>query len=185
MQIRQAATSVPAAQDCQNKNMKKLIVYFIVILVACQVLVDIYALIDHAGYVRAGFYLGAFFGTNLFVAIFFLAFSYSFKFCKISRACAWAEMLFNINFIIVKEDNLYNLLFQIIIGVIALTVTFDFFIKKFPLCRISLLWQLILSFGVIFTGGKCDDVVNNFDSNIKESLVKKMYPNGQYNKQHP
>ena len=163
------------------KRAKKFIIYFPVILVICQVLIGIWALISRSSYDAAGFYLGAFFGTNILFAVFLAAFTWSFNFCQVSRFSAIAEVLFAVNFTIVKQDNLYNILFQVIVGIVAIALTYNYFVRKFPLCRISLLGKFIAA---LFLTGNCQQAVDNFDSIVKESLVKKMYPNGQHNKQH-
>lgn len=46
---------------------------------------------------------------------------------------------------IVQQDNLYNILFQVIVGSLALILTSWYFIRKFPLCSIALMWEFILS----------------------------------------
>lgn len=124
-----------------RKKIKIFIVYFPVILVSCQVLVNLLSFVWYDGYVAAGFYLNNFFGTNMLFAAFLLGFTYWFKFCAVSRATAWAELLFGIFFMIVQEDNLYNILFQVIVGVAALILTFRYFIHKFPLCSLALVWR--------------------------------------------
>jgi hypothetical protein len=85
------------------------------------------------------------FGVNILFAIFLLSFTYWFKFCTVSRFAAWAEVMFAVNYIIVQQDNLYNILFQIIVGALALMLTFKYFIDRFPLCSVALVWRFIKS----------------------------------------
>lgn len=128
-----------------RRKVKLFIVYFPVILVACQVLVNLMSFVWYDGYVAAGFYLNTLFGVNFLFARFLLAFTYWFKFCAVSRAAAWAELAFGINFMIVQQDNLYNILFQVIVGTAALILTFRHFIRRFPLCSLALVWTFLRS----------------------------------------
>lgn len=153
------------------KSVKKFLIYFPVLLVSIQVLVNIYALIDHKGYESAGFYLNTFIGTNILFSLFLVAFTFSFNFCAVSRFSAIAECLFGLNFLIVQEDNLYNIIFQVIVGAGALLLTYNFFIKKFPMCKISLTHKF---FAAIFLTGSCSRGVDKWESDVKESIAKKM-----------
>lgn len=117
------------------------------ILIACQVAVNLLSFISFNTYVKYGLYLNTFFGTNALFALFLLAFTYWFRFCAVSRYAAWAEVLFALNYLIVQEDNLYNILFQVIVGVLALMLTGRYFIKRFPLCSVALIWQFFRSVG--------------------------------------
>lgn len=151
------------------KPIKKFLIYFPVILVSLQVIINLYALIDRASYNSLGFYLNTFIGTNVFFSVFLVAFTFSFNFCSVSRWSAIGEMLFALNYLIVKEDNLYNILFQVIVGVIALILTFRHFIKKFPLCKVSLLNKFL---AYVFLTGSCSKGLIKWESEI-ESIVKK------------
>lgn len=151
------------------KTIKKFLIYFAVILVSLQVLFNLIALIDRHAYDKVGFYLNTFIGTNVLFAIFLVAFTFSFKFCLVSRACAVAELLFGINYLIVQQDNLYNILFQVIVGVVSLIVTYFYFTSKFPLCRLSLLHKFL---GWIFLTGSCAEGLRMWEKDI-ESIVKK------------
>ena len=99
------------------------IVYFPVLLVALQVAANYLFLINPELYYSTGFYLNTFLGTNMLFALFLVVFTFSFGFCKISRSAAVVECLFGVNYLIVQEDNLYNILFQIIAGTAAIFLT--------------------------------------------------------------
>src|SRR5678815_1485440 len=77
-----------------NKKVKLFIVYFPVLLISCQVLVDLLAIINQPLYLKWGFYLNTFFGTNVLFAVFLLAFTLMFRFCRISVWAAVAECAF-------------------------------------------------------------------------------------------
>lgn len=149
------------------KPIKKFLIYFPVILVALQVIVNLYALIDRESYNALGFYLNTFIGTNVFFAIFLVAFTFSFNFCAVSRWCAIGECLFAINYLVIQEDNLYNILFQVIVGIIALILTFRHFIKKFPLCDISLFSKFI---GFACIAGSCSKGLDKWERETKSTL---------------
>lgn len=121
------------------------VIYFPVILVTCQVSVNLMYFFAYNTYIKAGFILNTLFGVNMLFAGFLLAFTYWFKFCAISRYAAWAEVLFAVNYIIVHQDNLYNILLQVIIGTLSILLTFRFFIHRFPLCKVALIWSFISS----------------------------------------
>ena len=112
-----------------------------------QVMVNLFSFVSFDAYVKYGLVLNTFFGTNALFALFLLSFTYWFKFCAVSRYAAWAEVLFAINFLIVQQDNLYNIMFQVIIGSIAILLTFRYFIKRFPLCSLALIWRFFDSVG--------------------------------------
>ncbi len=130
-----------------RKQIKLFIIYFPVVLVSCQVLVNLFSFVSFDLYVKAGFVLNTLFGVNALFALFLLAFTYRFKFCAVSRYAAWAEVLFAFNYLIIQEDNLYNIMFQVIVGSIALLLTFRYFVKRFPLCSLALVWRFIRSVG--------------------------------------
>lgn len=128
-----------------RKKIKLFIIYFPIFLVSGQVFANLLYFVWYDAYISAAFYLNHFFGCNMLFAIFLLSFTYWFKFCSVSRATAWAELLFALNFLIVQEDNLYNILFQVIVGSIALFLTSKYFVKKFPLCSLALVWTFVRS----------------------------------------
>ncbi len=120
-----------------KKIVKLFVIYFPVILVISQVLVNVMSFLWPAAYYAAGFYLNTFFGTNVLFALFLLVFCFMFRMCAVSRWAAGAELLFAVNYMVVQQDNLYNIMFQVIVGALAIIATFWHYVKKFPLCRLS------------------------------------------------
>lgn len=116
---------------------KIFIAYFPVMLLAGQVMANWLYFIAFDWYIKAGFYLNLFFGTNVFFAMMLVTLTHFLNFCKVSRWAAWAQLAFAINYMIVKQDNLYNIIFQVIIGTIALLFTFRHYIVKYPNCNFS------------------------------------------------
>jgi hypothetical protein len=102
---------------------KIFISHFAILLVFCQVVVNILGVIESPIYYNYGFYLNTFFGTNILFAVFLVVFTFSYNFCSRSRWCALAELAFAVNYLIVQEDNLYNIWFQILTGTLMLIVT--------------------------------------------------------------
>jgi hypothetical protein len=152
-----------------KKTIKIFITYFPVILIACQVIINLLSFFAPVLYVKAGFILNTLFGVNMLFAMFLLAFTYWFKFCAVSRYAAWAEVLFALNYLIVQQDNLYNIIFQIVIGVLSLLLTFRFFMNKFPLCRISLFISFLSS---LFATGTCAAALERWDRITYHKIVQ-------------
>lgn len=152
------------------KRIKLFIIYFPVILVTFQVLVNLLSFIYPAAYMRAGFYLNTFFGTNVFFAVFLVALTFSFQFCSVSRAASIAELLFAVNYLIVQQDNLYNIFFQVIVGLVAIIITFWNYLKKFPLCRMSLLMGFL---GSVISNFSCSKGLDEWERNVEHLLLKK------------
>lgn len=143
-----------------RKKLKVFIAYFPVILITGQVITNLLYFIAPEYYSQYGFYLGLIFGTNLLFALFLIGFTFWFRFCSVSRYAAIGQLAFAINYLIVKEDNLYNIMFQIIVGILALLLTFRFFTKKFPLCSLSLFTSFISS---LFATGNCSQALDRWD----------------------
>lgn len=151
------------------RKAKLFITYFPVILVSLQVLVNLLALFNRPLYDRLGFELNTFFGTNVLFAFFLLVFTYAFRFCDVSRGAAWAEFAFAVNYFVVRQDNLYNILFQVIVGAIAISFFLKRYINKFPLCRFSLLHKFLIS---IFITGNCSKAMDRIEDTVKKEYLK-------------
>lgn len=150
-----------------RRKFKIFIIYFPIILVSCQIIVNLLSFIIPKWYNQAGFVLNTLFGVNLLFAVFLLSFTYWFKFCAVSMYSAWAEILFAANYLIIQEDNLYNILFQVIVGIIALLLTFRYFIKRFPLCSLALIWRFFKSVGKT---GSCSKGLEMWEKNTYHTI---------------
>lgn len=146
-----------------NKKIKLFVIYFPVILIAGQVMVNWLYFINEPLYLKLGFYLNMMFGTNGLTAAFLVAFTFMFKFCSISRWAAFGQLAFAVNYTIVKQDNLYNIWFQIIVGTIAVLITFRHYIAKFPMCRVAL---FVSFFESIVSKRSCEKGVEHWRGNI-------------------
>jgi hypothetical protein len=96
-------------------------------------------------------------------------FTFLFKFCGVSRICAVAELMFGINYMIIQQDNLYNLLFQIIIGITAILITISLYIKKFPMCNISIMTKFFVTF---FKKRSCTSAMDQYIDQVKTDFFK-------------
>lgn len=150
-----------------RKKVKLFIIYFPVTLVTCQVSVNLLSFILPDLYIKYGFVLNTLFGVNLLFALFLLAFTYWFKFCAVSRYSAWAELLFAGNYLIVQQDNLYNIMFQVIVGSISLILTFRYFVKRYPLCSLALVWKFFSSVGKT---GSCSKGLDMWERNTYHTI---------------
>jgi hypothetical protein len=113
-----------------KSKLKYFIIYFPVILVALQVFGNLLFFISPDTYNSKGFYIDTFLGTNVFFSVFLLVFTFTFKFCGISKAAAIAECSFALFYLIFQRDDIYNILFQVIVGTLAILLTFYFISKK-------------------------------------------------------
>lgn len=146
--------------------LKNFVIYFPVILVSCQVAVNILYFIATDFYIRYGLVLNTLFGTNLLFALFLLAFTI--RMCRISKYAAVAQVLFAANYLIIQEDSLYNIMFQIIVGVLSLVATFKHVVKKYPLCKAALLWTFIVS--VVEKNGDCYKGIELWEHKIYNTI---------------
>jgi hypothetical protein len=152
------------------RNRAKLfVIYFPVILIVLQVLLNIFFFIAPDLYMKYGFYLSLFVGTNVLFAVFLALFTFLLRFCEISRWAAIAELAFAINYLVVQQDNLYNIMFQIIVGVIAIILTFRHYMRKFPLCRLSLFMTFV---GHVLQSGSCSEGLSKWERGVKDKILK-------------
>lgn len=154
-----------------KKKAKLFIIYFPVLLVAGQMATNCLYFISNTLYNQLGFYLNLTFGTNILFAIFLVVFTMRFKFCAVSRYAAIAQLLFAVNYLIVKQDNLYNILFQLTVGLLAIVLTFRHYINKFPLCRLSLFFSFMSS--IISAKGHCQKGLERWEQTVSSTIEKK------------
>jgi hypothetical protein len=142
--------------------------YFPVILIGFQIIINLMALAIPKVYYSIGFYLSLFFGTNLLFALFLVVFCHMMRFCFISRWAAYAQLLFAANYLVIQQDNLYNIMFQIIVGVVALIITFWHYVNKFPLCRVSV-WAGL--FSSLLKECSCKKGVERFNRELDKKAI--------------
>ena len=71
----------------------------------------------------------------IFIRKVFLAY---FPFCKVSRITAYCQVIFVLFYKYIEDDDIYNILFQLGVGGLALLFTLYFYVKKNPKCKFSL-----------------------------------------------
>lgn len=146
-----------------GRRLKLYAIYFPIILVSLQVLANLLYFVKEDWYYESSFYLNWAIGTNGGFAIFLLILVYWLPLCSVSRWAAWAEVLFAVYYLVIQKDDLYNILFQITVGVFAIILTFWHYIKKFPLCRLSLLVDFIRS---VVIKRSCEKGIEKWKGNI-------------------
>ncbi len=151
---------------------KIFIKYFSIILLSLQVIADLIWVFSPVFYDNIKFYLDVITGTNFFVSLYFVVFIQLYKFCSISKYAAIAEVLFAIAYMVIQEDNIYNIVFQIIIGVLALLITFKKYVKKFPMCTISLVSKF---FKNLMVSSSCTEAIKRFELDVAKETDKKIF----------
>jgi hypothetical protein len=156
------------------RKVKLFLVYFPIILIAGQLLANSIFYIDNAFYYKHAFYLSIWFGTNVLFAIFLCGLTWVFSFCSISKWCAAAQVFYAFNLHLFPRKEEYNVVFQIIVGVIALLITFSDYFKKFPLCK----WSLLVKFYKdVAKERSCKKGAEKWDRDIKSQLKAKYRTN--------
>ena len=155
-----------------RKKVKLFVVYFPGILVACQVAANLLYFIDRDLYNASGFYLNTFFGTNVLFALFMVSMTFLFSFCAVSRFAALAELLFAVYYLMIQQDDVYNIVYHITIGTVAILFTAIYYVNKFPFCKLSLLVSFIDS---MFSTGSCEDAFRHWDDKIEGKINEKIF----------
>lgn len=146
-----------------------LIAYFPLAFLTLQVIADMVYLFSFNTYASAYFYLGWSMGGSFLVSLLLIALTERLKFCGVSKWSARAQMGFSIVYFIIRQDNIYNISIQIVIGLVAIAMTAHYYKHKFPLCRLSLLLHF---FKHIFREGNCEKGIARYDQEIKTLLRK-------------
>ena len=152
------------------KNKAKLfLAYFPVIFLGCQMAANVLYFVAPEIYITKGLLLNALFGGSLLFAIFLVCFTFIFRFCEVSRWAAIAELIFGIMALFMKDD-VYNISLQLGIGLFAMIATFRHYIKKFPLCTMSLFFSFI---GSVFSAkGNCEKAIDLFSTKLTDTVAK-------------
>lgn len=159
---------------------KIVIAYFPILLTFFQLLINLIYFINKDFYVDYSFYFSNMFGQSLIFSLFLVLYTYFFKFCSILRITAITQLIICILYLIIQNDNIYNILFQIIVAVLSLLMTVYYYVKKYPKCRISLyikakkyslyLWNIFLK-ALTNTGFDCEKGLREYKLN-RENFYK-------------
>ena len=90
-----------------------------------QLLVNMLFIVAKDFYIKYSFYFSQTVGFSLILLIPLVAVAFLFKFCIPSRICAIAQIIMTILWIIIQEDNVYNITSQLIISSVALMFTYN------------------------------------------------------------
>ena len=162
------------------KRFKLYIVYCPVLLLALQVIANILYFVSADVYNAVAYELASVIGVNLMTALFMAAICFFFNFCRVSRAAAVAEILFALNDVLVKNDDVYNIVFQVIIGMAALSVTVLLYMKKFPRCNISIAVDYFKN--VVVRKGDCGKALGDWERDQHQYLKAKYERNTYHNR---
>ena len=102
-----------------------------------------------------------------YLRFFLVVFTLMFKFCSVSRWAAFAELLFAVYYLVIQKDDVYNIVFQITTGLLAIVVTLWHYVKKYPFCRLSL---IISFFSSLFSTGTCKEALQDWDNKIENKI---------------
>ena len=89
-------------------------------------------------YTEFSFYINSTMGLSVIFAFFLVLYTSYFSFCSVSRITAWTQLIITLAYLIIQEDNVYNIVFQTIIMFLALLFTAYFYIKKYPNCKVAI-----------------------------------------------
>lgn len=118
---------------------KKLILaYFPIVLTLLQLSANILYFVNKEYYIQNSFYISNTIGGSLIFSLFLVLYTSCFKFCSVSKLTAYMQLIIAVSYLVIQNDNIYNIIFQTIIMILALIFTFYLYIKKNPNCAISL-----------------------------------------------
>lgn len=141
--------------------MKKIILaYFPIIYTMLQLICNVVYFIDKEFYLNLAFYFQNTIGTSLILSVFLVIYTSYFKFCSISKITALTQLLMSIVYLVIQDDSIYNIIFQITVMFISLILTLYLYIKKFPKCNISL--NILFSFLLMKNSFNCFKALNEF-----------------------
>jgi hypothetical protein len=106
-----------------------IIAYCFVYITLIQFICNLIFLFNKDFYILNIFYLTQISGLNYINIIILTCVVFQLKYCNISRICAIAQVILSILWLVIQEDNFYNITAQLIIGFLALFFTY-FKIKK-------------------------------------------------------
>jgi len=124
-------------------------------------------------YYSKGILLNTLFGGSLLVSLLLVFITFRLKFCEVSRWAAIAELIFALMALFIHDDGVYNISLQLGVGALAMLATFRHYIKKFPLCSLSL---LVSFFSNLFIAkGDCRKGVEKFEQSLQNTIEKKYH----------
>jgi hypothetical protein len=108
-----------------KKILTFIVAYSFVIITSVQLFVNLVFILAPEFYMRNSFYFSQVGGLSVSYLLPMLAVAFLFKFCTISRVCAVAQVILTVLWLVIQEDNVYNITAQITIGIFALLFTIN------------------------------------------------------------
>ena len=112
-----------------KKVLTFIVAYSFVIITIMQLFVNVLYIVNKDFYYKNYFLFAQLVGFSFAYLIPMVSVAFLFKFCTPSRICAIAQFILAILWLIIQEDNLYNITAQLTISTIALTMTFKKLVK--------------------------------------------------------
>jgi Na+(H+)/acetate symporter ActP len=141
-----------------KKTSEFIITYAAAIIVVLQIIGNMLFFFDKEFYIKNGFILNWAVGTNAFFPVVLFCMSYRLKFCRAGIICAGAEVLMALYYVIVQKDDIYNIIVQITLGLLAIMLTMIIY-GRFKKGRVA----RFLYYAV--TSNNCEEAVRNFVKN--------------------
>ena len=124
-----------------NRLAKIYVSFFPIISLSGIVIANIISLINYDFYSENLFWISCFVGISFFSCLQNIAMVKLFKFCEISKYASYSMFLFIpfyiIDYLIFESESTANIIFQIVVGIVALILTAIAYIKKYPDCTFT------------------------------------------------
>jgi hypothetical protein len=98
--------------------------YCFVYITAIQLACNLIYLFSESFYNEYSFYFTYLTGTSFSYILPLLAATFLFKFCEVSRICAVTQLVLSILWLVIQEDNVYNIAAQNTFGILSLLFTY-------------------------------------------------------------
>jgi hypothetical protein len=112
-----------------KKILTFIVAYSFVIITSVQLLANIISIFFREFYYKNWFLIANLVGVSFIYLIPMVAVVFLLKYCYVSRICAIAQVILTVLWLVIQEDNLYNITAQITIGTLSLLFTY-FKIRK-------------------------------------------------------
>jgi hypothetical protein len=159
-----------------------------IISLALIVLINAISLVSYQTYIENTYWINMFVGISVVQSMRDLAMVKLFNFCSVSRYSVYAILSFApiylLDYIIFGQETIANIIFQIVVGIFALIITFIAYIKKYPNCKMTI-WLRAKKYSLEIWNTFLQSLAkNNFkcESAFKDFTIKRQhYHNGKTN----
>lgn len=147
-----------------------LFAYFPIICALLQIFVNAMFFFAPNIYNEYGFYLANLFGQTVLFGLLMSIYTNLFRFCFVSRYAAYAQLFNSLAYIVIKSDNVYNIVLQIVTLSLAITFTAHYCIVKHPECTLAHIKNVTLK---LFKTGDCMKALEEFRDERTDYYLKK------------